>query len=94
MTTPSVEPHAGPRRLTYAIVFLILAALTAIEIALSMLGIDPALRTPAFLALSLAKATLVAAFYMHLRHDSRLYAFVFIVPVILFALFAGVMLIP
>ncbi|OGO13540.1 MAG: hypothetical protein A2Y93_17285 [Chloroflexi bacterium RBG_13_68_17] len=94
MATHNVQAHAGPRRLTYAIVFLILAALTAIEIALSLLAVDPGLRTPVFLILSLAKASLVAAFFMHLRQDSRLYTFVFIVPVILFVLFAGLMLIP
>ncbi len=94
MTTQTVPAHAGPRRMTYAIIFLILAAMTAIEIALSLLRVDPGLRTPAFLVLSLAKATLVAAFFMHLRHDSRLYTFIFIVPVILFVLFAGIMLVP
>ena len=94
MATHNVQVHAGPRRLTYAIVFLILAALTAIEIALSLLAVDPGLRTPVFLILSLAKASLVAAFFMHLRQDSRLYTFVFIVPVVLFVLFAGLMLIP
>jgi caa(3)-type oxidase subunit IV len=94
MSAQPSQIHPAPRRATYAIVFVILAVLTGIEIALSLLGVDPSLRTPAFLALSLAKAALVVSFYMHLRHDSRLYAFIFIVPVILFALFAGVMLIP
>jgi hypothetical protein len=41
-----------------------------------------------FLALSLAKAALVAAFYMHLRRDNRVYTIIFLLPVLLFVTFA------
>ena len=36
----------------------------------------------------LIKAAFVAAFYMHLRYDTRLYTFIFLVPVILLSVFA------
>lgn len=76
---------------TYAIVFFVLAILTVVEVALSApsLGIDlGGIRTAVFLFLSAAKASLVAAFFMHLKGDSRFYFFVFIAPVLLLLAFA------
>ena len=77
--------------LTYAVIFVILAILTAVEVALSApsLGIDlGSVTTAVFLLLSAAKASLVAAFFMHLKDDSRLYLFVFLSPVLLLLAFA------
>ncbi|GAI83800.1 unnamed protein product, partial [marine sediment metagenome] len=37
---------------------------------------------------SLAKASLVAAFFMHLRSDAKLYTYIFLLPTIMFVLFA------
>lgn len=77
--------------LTYAVIFIILGVLTAIEVALSApsLGIDlGGVTTAVFLLLSAAKASLVAAFFMHLKDDSRLYLFTFLAPVLLLLAFA------
>jgi len=63
-------------------VFLALAATTAIELALSATGVI-GLGSVAFLVLSLAKAALVALFFMHLRDDSRWYGMIFLAPVLL-----------
>jgi caa(3)-type oxidase subunit IV len=79
-----------PPAITYTIVFVVLAVLTAIEVALSApsLGLDlGGMTTAVFLLLSAAKASLVAAFFMHLKGDSRLYLFVFIAPVLLLLAF-------
>jgi caa(3)-type oxidase subunit IV len=76
---------------TYGIIFIILGILTAVEVALSApsLGIDlGGITTAVFLLLSAAKASLVAAFFMHLRDDSRLYLFIFLSPVLLLLAFA------
>jgi caa(3)-type oxidase subunit IV len=76
---------------TYALIFVILGLLTAVEVALSSpgLGVDLGnLSTAVFLLLSAAKASLVAAFFMHLKDDSRLYLFVFLSPVLLLLAFA------
>ena len=59
-----------------------LAAMTAIELALSAMGVI-GLGSIAFLVLSLAKAALVALFFMHLRDDSKWYGMVFLAPVLL-----------
>lgn len=73
---------------TYVFVFIILAIITGIEVILSTLSISRQVLTPTFLALSLAKASLVAAFFMHLRTDSRLYTYIFLLPTVMFVLFA------
>ena len=63
-------------------VFLALAAMTAAELALSALG-GLGLGSLGFLAFSLAKATLVALFFMHLKDDSKIYGLTFLAPVLL-----------
>lgn len=79
----------------YLLVFVILAAITAVEIVLSSssLGLGRGLTTPLFLVLSLSKASLVAAFYMHLRSDRRMYAYIFLLPVVLLVMFAYLMVV-
>lgn len=74
----------------YVLVFVILAAVTAFEIFLSLpsTGVSRQILTPLFVVLSLSKASLVAAFYMHLRGDSRFYTIVFVLPALLLLVFA------
>lgn len=79
---------ASRRRLSYFAVFVILALITAVELGLNSLGLPRAVASGLFLSLSLAKAGLVAAFYMHLRRDHRIYTIVFLLPVVLFVTFA------
>ena len=75
---------------TYILVFLGLVIVTAVELFLlsSMSPFGRGTVVPIFLLLMLVKAALVAAFYMHLRYDTRLYTFIFVVPVILLSVFA------
>ena len=73
---------------TYFFVFLILAAITAFEIYLNSLVIVQEIQNGMFLALSLAKAGLVAAFFMHLRTDSKIFTYIFLLPALLFIMFA------
>ena len=63
-------------------VFLALAAMTAAELALSALG-GLGLGSLGFLTFSLAKAALVALFFMHLKDDSKIYGLTFLAPVLL-----------
>ena len=88
MDTPVNIPKHTTKRSTYALVFGVLVLLTAAEVGLTFLGMPRRLVTGLFLVMSLAKASLVAAFYMHLRDDSRLFSYIFIIPVILLAVFA------
>ena len=75
---------------TYAMVFFALAVITIVEIILSQPGITAGqgFLTPTFLIFSLAKASLVAAFFMHLKNDSKLYSAIFILPAALLLIFA------
>jgi caa(3)-type oxidase subunit IV len=84
----SPAPTASRRPLSYAAVFLVLAVITGIELGVKGLGLPRAATNVLFLLLSLGKASLVAAFYMHLRRDNRIYTAVFVLPVILFVVFA------
>ena len=60
--------------LTYIVVFVILAALTALEVGVTYL---PLPRLPILLPIALAKAALVALFYMHLKSDRTIFRTVF-----------------
>jgi cytochrome c oxidase subunit 4 len=76
----------------YVAVFAVLAAITLIEIVMTQTSIAASLATGMFLAFSLAKAALVATFFMHLREDSRIYTAVFLLPVVLVLAFSTLML--
>lgn len=59
---------------TYIVVFVILAVLTVLEVVVTYL---PLPRLPILLPIALAKAALVALFYMHLKSDRRIFRAVF-----------------
>jgi caa(3)-type oxidase subunit IV len=82
------KPSTGVR--TYAIVFIVLAVITILEILLSRpgVGVTRQVLTPTFLLFSLGKAGLVAGFFMHLRSDTRFYTYVFLFPAALLLIFA------
>ncbi len=73
------------KQANYLIVFIALGILTAIEIALTSL-LQESVRIPILLLLAFVKAALVALFYMHLRSDSRLFAFFFVMAIFLLAI--------
>ena len=71
-------PHRKPN---YLLVFFALAAMTAIEVAISyMPGIPLA---PILLTMSFLKAMLVILYFMHLKFDSKWFSFIFFVPFLL-----------
>lgn len=80
---------------TYAVIFLALALITLVELLLSSSQVNLArsLLNTVFILFSLGKAALVAAFYMHLRSDNRLYMAIFLVPVALLLAFAALVII-
>jgi cytochrome c oxidase subunit IV len=71
--------HAHPRP-NYLLVFVGLALLTAIEVGITYLGIPQAILTASLLGFMVFKVILVALFYMHLRVDSKWFAYVFLIP--------------
>ena len=91
---PAAAPHHGPTVRAYWIVFVLLAVLTIVEIQIPAMmeseG-DPrpsAMLVAALMVTALFKAGLVAAFYMHLKYDSRTYTYMMVIAtaVILFFL--------
>ncbi|MBI2166134.1 MAG: cytochrome C oxidase subunit IV family protein [Chloroflexi bacterium] len=70
--------HAHPTPLTYAKVAIVLALVTAVEVAIFYMESLRPIFLPAFIVLSAVKFTLVAMFYMHLRFDSRLFSGLFV----------------
>ncbi len=82
--TPSAARTDHP---PYGWIYLILVLATGFELLLASMGVPRGVRNSAFLVLSLSKAGLVAAFYMHLKRDSRYYTYIFLVPVALLVVF-------
>jgi cytochrome c oxidase subunit IV len=68
------------------LVFAILTITTIIEIGVSFVALPEDLLNPLLMAMSFVKATLVAAYYMHLRYEKWYYTAIFIVPA-MFAVF-------
>jgi caa(3)-type oxidase subunit IV len=73
----NAHPHARPN---YLLVFIGLALLTAIEVGITYLGIPRAILAASLLGFMVFKVILVALFYMHLRVDSKWFAYVFLIP--------------
>ena len=72
-------PHV--RWTKYVVVAVILAAITALEIALALGHFLPAqLTTIILIAFTLSKAALVMLFYMHLKYDAKWYSIVLVFP--------------
>jgi cytochrome c oxidase subunit IV len=68
--------HAGYSDMQYVVVALILAAITAVEVAISYIDIGPVF-LPALLLLMAVKFTMVVRLFMHLKFDSKLFSWMF-----------------
>lgn len=90
---PAAEGHSHPGWKMYTAIAVILFVLTALEVVTYEVhdghigGAIASLVDPIFIGilvvLSAAKFALVAAFYMHLKNDSRLFSGVFVFPIII-----------
>ena len=68
------------RKPNYMLVFLILAVLTAVEVTVAFTSLAQSARILFLVGLALAKATLVAMYYMHLRFEGPLLRIIAVVP--------------
>lgn len=73
--------HPGPRQ--YVNVAIILALITAVEVAIFYIEALDVILVPALIALSLVKFALVVLWFMHLKFDSPLFKRLFVTGVIL-----------
>lgn len=77
-----LEHHPGPG--TYVKVAVILAIVTAIEVAFSYIpDADPAFIVTGLIVMAVIKFALVALYFMHLRFDNRLFRRLFISGLVL-----------
>ena len=81
----AVEEH-HPQAPTYITVAIILTILTAFEIGVFYTPFLQVILVPLLIILAILKFILVAAFYMHLHFDSRVFSALFIFPLGLAAL--------
>lgn len=78
-----------PTRATYVWTFGALLLLSGLTLGLSFLPLG-AFGPVVAMAIATAKATLIALFFMHLVEQRPVNALVFLVPVVLVALFVGI----
>jgi cytochrome c oxidase subunit 4 len=93
MQLKATPPRVKPIR--YVGVFVVLAVITAIEFFISG-QVTPETRTLIIITLvtlSLIKASLVMAFFMHLKYDARAYSLLLIFPLFMAVLLAVVVII-
>jgi caa(3)-type oxidase subunit IV len=81
LRSPAHVAQQHPKARFYVGVFVILFVVTALEVAVTYFPAIPQL--PALLSLAAIKFFLIAAFYMHLRFDSRLFSALFIVGLLI-----------
>lgn len=95
-TPPHDATHeAGHDKRPYIAIFVWLFVLTAIEVSSAYVphSVFPhEYVIPLLLILAVAKAGLVAAYYMHLRYDPRLLTVIFVGPFFLALLFAFIII--
>ena len=76
-----LEHHPSPRQ--YVNIGILLAVITALEVAIYYVPALEDLLVPFLIAFALVKFVLVASWFMHLRFDSRLFRRLFVSGIIL-----------
>lgn len=77
MSSHAHEPHISPLS-TYMAVYFSLLVLTVVTVGVSYLGLPAVPSLMVAMSVALVKATLVAAWFMHLKYDARFNIFVFL----------------
>ncbi|MDP8956302.1 MAG: cytochrome C oxidase subunit IV family protein [Actinomycetota bacterium] len=78
---PELPRHPGPRE--YVVVAIVLAIVTALEVAVFYVDVPRVLFVTLLLVMSAVKFSLVVLWFMHLRFDSRIFRRLFIAGIIL-----------
>ena len=82
--------HSHPN---YIKIFIILSVLTAVEVAITFLGLPRALLAAMLVGLAVWKAALVALHFMHLKLEKKTLTIIALVPFVL-CIFLSLMLLP
>ena len=75
--------RAHPTQAKYVAIALILAAVTAFEVAIVYMAFLGGILVPVLIVLSAMKFALVVMFFMHLRFDSGLFSTIFVTGLLL-----------
>lgn len=71
------EEHAHPPIMQYVLIAAILAIITAIEVATYYIGAIESALVYILIVLSVLKFVIVVGYYMHLKFDNKLFAWLF-----------------
>lgn len=90
MTEPAGAEHSGGRWYqTYVVTWVWLLLFTVIEVSAVALRLERALLVSLLLVLSLMKAALIVAYFMHLRYERLNLVYLVLTPLILIAALVG-----
>ncbi|MGI8983581.1 MAG: cytochrome C oxidase subunit IV family protein [Acidimicrobiales bacterium] len=84
--------HDHPSEAKYIRIALLLAAITAVEVAFSYWDAVDAILAPSLIAMSIVKFVIVVGYFMHLKFDSRLFRRLFVAGLALAVFCFGVVL--
>jgi cytochrome c oxidase subunit 4 len=84
---------AGHSKKEYFVIFVVLTLLTAIEVGINYMGLGRGMKIAGLISLALAKAVLVAMFYMHLKSETKSLKLVIGIPMLFPALYAVVLIV-
>ena len=77
--------HGHPGAKEYLGIAIVLTVITAVEVAVFYIPSMKPVMVPILLTLSALKFAMVAMWYMHLKFDSRLFSWLFVVPMFIAA---------
>jgi cytochrome c oxidase subunit 4 len=78
-------PHAGPTTITFGKVWIILLILTGVEVLLAYEQVPTLIMLTVLLGLSIIKAALIIAYFMHLKFE-KLSLFLTLFPMLIFCI--------
>ncbi|HWE25345.1 MAG TPA: cytochrome C oxidase subunit IV family protein [Myxococcales bacterium] len=88
-TSSAAHVPAARERAPYLVAFAVLVALTLVEVGVVRSGGIPHREAVvALIAIAIAKATLIALFYMHLRYETRILKLTVLGPLVAPAVYA------
>ena len=91
-TTPVEEAEHGTIK-SFSVVWIILLALTGVEVLLAYEQVEPIIMLAALVGLSVIKAALIIAYFMHLKFE-RFSLFLTLFPMLIFCILMMLVFLP
>jgi cytochrome c oxidase subunit 4 len=86
------EPEHGTIK-TFTVVWVVLVAITGVEVLLAYLQINPVIMLTALLGMSVVKVALIVAYFMHLKFE-RFSLFLTLFPMLIFCIIMMLVFMP